>query len=397
MKKTTICLNMIVKNEADIIVETLDNIRSSIEIDYVVICDTGSSDGTQDKITNYLKTHHIQGEVHEHTWKDFAYNRNLALSLCDGKADYVIVFDADDRFHGEFRLPQPLTDDIYHVTFKSADREFFYTRKILFKNNNIVKWVGVLHESIINIQDQLSEIEIQGDYYIQTGHFGARSQDPQKYLKDAQMLTQAFENESEDLLLKARYAYYAATSYYSYNDITQAIFWFKQRIEYANRSSNTLETYLACRHLGSIYKEQQAFDEAIVVWLKGCNVEPLYLECLYELSLLCTERNEYHVAYDFALLAKQKKIEKHAIALETRILNYGIDYQVLSLGLQLSEYHHAYLAWRDLLNQPFYSKELTQIILNHRELFYNNYVSRLSSEEQATIQNALIQQEHYIE
>lgn len=125
MKKTTICLNMIVKNEADIIVETLDNIRLSIEIDYVVICDTGSSDGTRDKITNYLKTHHIQGEVHEHTWKDFAYNRNLALSLCDGKADYVIVFDADDRFHGEFRLPQPLTDDIYHVTFKSADREFF--------------------------------------------------------------------------------------------------------------------------------------------------------------------------------------------------------------------------------------------------------------------------------
>ncbi|MCF9034796.1 hypothetical protein [Acinetobacter nectaris] len=46
MKKMTIYLNMIVKNEANIIVETLNNIRSFIEIDYIVICDIGSSDGT---------------------------------------------------------------------------------------------------------------------------------------------------------------------------------------------------------------------------------------------------------------------------------------------------------------------------------------------------------------
>ena len=38
----TICLNMIVKNEAAIIEETLANITDHIKLDYYVISDTGS-------------------------------------------------------------------------------------------------------------------------------------------------------------------------------------------------------------------------------------------------------------------------------------------------------------------------------------------------------------------
>ena len=48
----TICLNMIVKDEAHIITETLNNI--SKYIDYWVISDTGSTDGTQDLIKNFF-------------------------------------------------------------------------------------------------------------------------------------------------------------------------------------------------------------------------------------------------------------------------------------------------------------------------------------------------------
>ncbi|ESK38091.1 hypothetical protein P256_02015 [Acinetobacter nectaris CIP 110549] len=379
MKKMTICLNMIVKNEANIIVETLNNIRSFIEIDYIVICDTGSSDGTQEIIKSYLDRYHLQGEVLEHIWKDFAHNRNLALDACKGKSDYILVFDADDRFYGDFILPNPLSYDIYHLTFKSAEREFFYKRKLLFRNNGLVKWVGVLHESIVNIESNLSEFEVQGHYYIQTGHFGARSQDPQKYLKDAEVLTQAFENEKDDLLLKARYAYYAATSYYSYNDINQAIFWFKKRVECIPLTPNKFESYLACRYLGAIYKEQHCLDQAILFWLKGCNIEPLYLECFYELSLLYSEQGEYQISYDFIYLAKQKKIHKQATASELPILDYGIDYQLLTMGVKVEEYDWAYQAWKDLLKQPFYSKVLSEIILSYHEVFQAQFIKEKMS------------------
>ncbi|MCF9034795.1 glycosyltransferase [Acinetobacter nectaris] len=76
-------------------------------------------------IKSYLDRYHLRGEVLKHIWKDFAHNRNLALDACKGKSDYILVFDADDRFYGDFILPDPLSYDIYHLTFKSAERDFF--------------------------------------------------------------------------------------------------------------------------------------------------------------------------------------------------------------------------------------------------------------------------------
>ena len=53
--KKTICLNMIVKNEAHIICQTFDNLTKCFDFDYYVICDTGSTDGTQKKIVEYFE------------------------------------------------------------------------------------------------------------------------------------------------------------------------------------------------------------------------------------------------------------------------------------------------------------------------------------------------------
>ena len=51
--KKTICLNMIVKNEAHIILETLNSVKKYI--DYWVISDTGSTDGTQTVIKEFFE------------------------------------------------------------------------------------------------------------------------------------------------------------------------------------------------------------------------------------------------------------------------------------------------------------------------------------------------------
>ena len=49
----SICLNMIVKNEAKIITRLLESVVDII--DYWVICDTGSTDNTCEMILNYFK------------------------------------------------------------------------------------------------------------------------------------------------------------------------------------------------------------------------------------------------------------------------------------------------------------------------------------------------------
>ena len=73
----TICLTMIVKNEIKILEKCFDSVVKYI--DYWVICDTGSTDGTQNFIKKYFKKAGVPGELHETPWKNFGYNRTLAF------------------------------------------------------------------------------------------------------------------------------------------------------------------------------------------------------------------------------------------------------------------------------------------------------------------------------
>lgn len=59
---------MIVKNETHIIRECLESVAPYI--DYWVISDTGSTDGTQELITKFFEEKGIPGELHQDEWRD---------------------------------------------------------------------------------------------------------------------------------------------------------------------------------------------------------------------------------------------------------------------------------------------------------------------------------------
>src|SRR5204862_2757696 len=112
LPKPTICLNMIVRNEAPVIRRCLDSVRPII--DYWVIVDTGSTDGTQDIIRELYKD--IPGELHERPWVDFAHNRTETLNLARERAEYIFVIDADEVIVCEpgFSMP-PLAAEAYNM------------------------------------------------------------------------------------------------------------------------------------------------------------------------------------------------------------------------------------------------------------------------------------------
>lgn len=65
---TTLAITMIVKNETKVIKRLLDSIFPFL--DYWVISDTGSTDGTPEMIINYFKEKNIPGELHYVPWKN---------------------------------------------------------------------------------------------------------------------------------------------------------------------------------------------------------------------------------------------------------------------------------------------------------------------------------------
>ena len=262
---TTICLNMIVKNESHIIVDTLKNLCSYINFSYWVISDTGSTDNTKELITSFFKDKDIPGELVEHEWVDFAYNRTKALECAFNKTDYLLVFDADDSIVGDFKLPTKYDCDKYTLRF---GQDFSYVRPLLFTNRKKWRFKGVLHEFLENIDPVTKSETIEGNYYLVSGRSGNRNKNPNKYIDDATILKNAhFQIIDTDYLLACRYAFYCAQSYKDAgvkweND---AIEWYKKCL---TLNMWEQEKYHSCLSIGDIYMKQNDFHNALKYWYK---------------------------------------------------------------------------------------------------------------------------------
>ena len=99
----TVCLNMIVRNEAHVIERCLRSVLPII--DSWAIVDTGSTDGTQDRIRELLAG--LPGELIERPWVNFAHNRTEAIAHAGRRGDYFFVIDADEVVELEPRFALP--------------------------------------------------------------------------------------------------------------------------------------------------------------------------------------------------------------------------------------------------------------------------------------------------
>ena len=148
-KKIGLC--MIVKNESKIILRCLESVRSIV--DYVLIEDTGSTDGTQAVIQEWLERVGLPGEVYDEPWRDFAYNRSHALArLREQKGiDYALILDADDYvvFEPSFDIAafkNNLSADLYEVEMRHD--QIRYRRGQILSNRHEFLYRGVLHEFV---------------------------------------------------------------------------------------------------------------------------------------------------------------------------------------------------------------------------------------------------------
>src|SRR5579875_1096779 len=184
----TIGLCMIVRNEAPVILRCLESVRPLL--DYVLIADTGSTDGTQGIVRTYLAQQNIPGEVIEEPWRDFATNRSSALARLRKQADidYALIMDADDvlTYTADFDVVQfksGLSADLYNIWIRLGQVQ--YHRPQICSNRLAFRYRGVLHEFLEGpTPGQHASSDAQG-LLILPSRDGARSRNEHKYRQDA--------------------------------------------------------------------------------------------------------------------------------------------------------------------------------------------------------------------
>ena len=304
--RQTICLNMIVKDESHIIKNTLEMLCTKIQFDYWVICDTGSTDGTQEIITTFFNTKGIPGELFNDVWTDFAVNRTLALNRAFGKTDLLLVFDADDEIHGRIQIPSLESNkvlyDEYHMKFGSP-LGTSYTRVLLINNKKRFQYLSVLHEFISCLEPNATSTILEGDYYVVSGRSGNRSKDPNKYLKDALILEKAHAEalKTNDPLYH-RYAFYCANSYKDCGKHEEAIKWYKITL---NQDNWGQEKYVSCLYIYDCYVILGQKEHGFFYLIEAFSYDNERVECLYPLLVHYCCANTNQIAYNYYLIVKE--------------------------------------------------------------------------------------------
>lgn len=284
---STLCLNMIVKNESKVIRRCLDSIRPFIQAWAIV--DTGSTDGTQDIIRDHLKD--IPGELVERPWKNFGHNRSEAIEVGRSKADYLMFIDADNEFVAPegWRMPD-LTADVYTVVLR--DGESLYHRASLAANRLPWRYEGVLHEHLDCGGPYEPEV-LEGPY-IRVNTDGARSQDPMKFEKDARLLEAALADEPDN----ARYAFYLAQSYRDAGQPMKAWEAYQRRAAMGGWDE---EVWYSLLEVAKLSQQLELGEEAVIqAYLTAHQARPLRAEALCYLAAYCRNRHRYSQAYGFA-------------------------------------------------------------------------------------------------
>lgn len=265
---------MIVKNEEAVIARALSSVLDII--DYWCIVDTGSTDRTKEIILEILGD--IPGELVESEWVNFGHNRTESIQLANGKADYILLMDADMiATYKDPSFKEELKLDSYLIHYTGS---LDYVQKMLVKSGPDWHYVGVTHEYIHAGPHSSEAFDL-----LKLTHFADGGSRSDKLERDIELLESTLDDDPQN----PRTAFYLAQSYHGMRKYEESMTWYKTRAE-----------------MGGWWEETwySLFQMAVCAESMGKNfntIQSLYLDA-YD---FCPDRSE--PLYNLSKLARTEK------------------------------------------------------------------------------------------
>ena len=349
----TITLVMIVKNESKVIERCLNSVKDYI--DHWVICDTGSTDGTQDIIQNYFKEFKIPGKLYNHKWVNFGFNRSLAISLAQNKSDYSLLLDADFIFNiHDKNFKKTLNDDAYMIKY---DGNVDYRQTLFVKSKYDWKYTGVTHEYLscpdAKIYGNLNSFTI--DHKCDGG---SRSD---KFERDIELLKKGLITEPTN----ARYMFYLAQSYKDISDYTNAIKYYEMRVEQKNWVE---EVYFSLFQIGYCkMMRKDSFIDISDAYLKAYNYRPGRLEALYHLIEYCRLNNMCDMGFKYGIIAIETPYPKDVLFINKPVHEWMFLNEVALCANNINKPEISIVLYDKFLDKNYN-------LLNNEESLRKNYI-----------------------
>lgn len=287
-------LHMIVKDEAHVIERCLRSVLPYV--DWWVICDTGSTDGTQELVRRTMAE--VPGRLVERPWVSFGHNREEALQTArclehTRAGDYTLWIDADDELAGLPGAWPEMTADGYRVEVAQAGMTF--QRLHLVRLDRPWRWTGAVHEHLD--LPGASTFPIAGPRIV-VHHDGARSRDPDTYRCDAEILEAELLSHPAD----PRTQFYLAQSWRDAGEHEKALSGYRARA--ANESGWEQERWFAIFQVGvCLERLGRQPHEVADAYLDAYAADPTRAEPLVELARVERLRERFEVAVLYARAA----------------------------------------------------------------------------------------------
>lgn len=288
----TIVLNMIVKNESKIIERCLESVYD--HIDSWCIVDTGSTDGTQDIIKNFLKDK--PGELIERPWVNFGHNRDEALEYARKWGDWILLTDADmvmvDQGFKKSDLDPEV--DAYDVMQENHGTSYYNFR--LLNSKRTWRCIGVTHEYYDCEEITRTRRRIETMWFNDISDGGSKED---KFERDIRLLVQGLKDEPWN----SRYMFYLAQSYRDIKDWDNAILWYRNRVDASGWDE---EVWYAQYMVGWCKVNRgDSWFEILPDLQQAWAIRPWRSEPVWLLAIEARKRGMLEHAYHFSKIAAQ--------------------------------------------------------------------------------------------
>lgn len=338
-----ICVYAICKDEIQNVDQWLDSMS---EADYIVVLDTGSTDGTFEKLKVDPRVTKVQrGNIKP--WR-FDVARNRSMRLVPKDANILLCTDLDERL-------EPGWGDIIRATWREntlrghykyvwshtesgADGHTFTYDKLHTKD---YKWYYPVHEVLgpkVGIETQF-EIEtpervIEYGDKIVLRHYPDKSKSRASYLDLLRLRVEENPDECYGMHLLGR-------EYASYGQYDMALMYLEKTLNLPSISKSPLIQHATLGYMGDIYLMRRDYTDAMTCFMLQIQNSPSHREAYLSMAEIYYHLKMYDVALSFIKEALDKTYQHFDWTEHESTWNERVDDLFSVIYSELGEYEKA--------------------------------------------------------